>query len=245
MKLKNIIFFVSIITSLSFAQDNLKVKTGLGIFYSSSVYKQADDTVILFPALHVKYKNFYVSGLDTGYVLYEDKKLKISTELSIGDLGYKSSDSTYLQNMDKRKQDIQTKLKLSYMLNQDFVEVFYAHDFFNTHKGFEFDLYYTKNLYRTNYQNIDASFGLQYLSNDKSNCYFGVKNSEVIGDRKAYVLKETINPYTKIHYTYKFDERWSLHANVKYKLLDKEIQNSPIVEKKYNLSSFIGVIYEW
>ncbi len=90
-----------------------------------------------------------------------------------------------------------------------------------------------------------TNFGLEYFSADKSSYYFGVFDYEAIPKRQSYYLDETLNYYISADYVYNMDKRWTFFANLEYKYYDEQIYKSPIVDQRFAVSNFLGVVYVW
>lgn len=245
MKFKKTLFLLFISINIAHATEQSLLQTGIGVMHSNDIYKEVDSEFATFPLIRANYHDAYIAYSSLGYTLLKTSCMALSTEIGLGKTGYKSSDSSFLTNMSTRKQDIQTRVKLSYFIAEDLLELYYAHDFFNRHKGYEINLSYSKTLYKDDSQRATFKVGGELLDKNKSNYYFGVKSNEINPNRPFYEVKNSINPFCAFHYIYAINNKWSILASTQYKRFDENIYKSPIVEKKYTITSLLGIIYEW
>ena len=244
MLLKQTVIVLALVSSAN-ASELDTVQVGLAALIESSPYKGKKDETLISPLILFEYGRFSFDGEKLGYSLYKQNNLELQAVLAPSLLGYKSTDSQYLEGMKKRKNDVSAGVEVSYQLGLHAVNAKLVNDILNRHKGYELDLKYTTLLPLSRKSILMPYLGVEYSSKKKSNYYYGVTEKESTINRSSYTVGNTINPYIGIKTAYKINKKWSLSGKVEYQYLDKKISNSPIINKNNKSSIAMGVLYSW
>jgi len=87
--------------------------------------------------------------------------------------------------------------------------------------------------------------GAEWSSDRRVNYYYGVRDSEAIAGRPAYSPGQTINYFGGLKLGVPLGKLWALVGDVQYTLLGDEIQDSPIVNKKFLMRYAAGAVYRF
>ena len=121
------------------------------------------------------------------------------------------------------------------------------HDINKTYNGFngkiEFNHYF--NAFDITNLNWRITTGVNWLSHQQVDYYYGLDKEDNIAKRYFYQGKSALNPYIKIHSVYKLNHNWRLTFTARSEFLSKSITNSPLVEDKVLETIFLGVVYAY
>ncbi|HTY02940.1 MAG TPA: MipA/OmpV family protein [Rhodocyclaceae bacterium] len=95
----------------------------------------------------------------------------------------------------------------------------------------------------TPWLSIYPELGLEVLSSKYTDYYFGVRAGE--GGYAAYRAGTAKNPYAAIHTSSPITGNWNLALTLRYKWLDSEISDSPIVGKSSRWNAYVAVSYDF
>jgi outer membrane protein len=92
---------------------------------------------------------------------------------------------------------------------------------------------------------ISPYFTVAYRDIDLNDYYYGVRADEATAQRPEYTAGDGINFGLSLHGQYKLTENWKLLAAVGAEYLSAAIQDSPIVDKTWLVSGYLGAIYDF
>jgi len=78
-----------------------------------------------------------------------------------------------------------------------------------------------------------------------TNYYYGVRSKETRLGRPQYSVGEAWNPFVSLRMTRQISLGWSVLGMFRYKWLDNEISDSPIVGDDYEILALAGLIYNF
>lgn len=90
---------------------------------------------------------------------------------------------------------------------------------------------------------IEPAIGLQLLSSDLVDYYFGVMDSEATADRPAYKGDQAINTLASLMVGYTINNQLLAIAGMEQIALDTSISHSPIVSENQVRKVYLGFIY--
>lgn len=93
------------------------------------------------------------------------------------------------------------------------------------------------------YYGLDEKDYLDYELNEKDKRDHKIDEKEKLVGDNFYQGHSSISPYFKFYAGYHLSKNWKAFFSVNYKHLGSGIKDSPIVDKDYTLTSFIGVSY--
>ena len=244
MNKKLILVSCIVLTNLC-AADEPSFQIGLGVATSTSPYKGISNVTIPLPDIELTYESLFIEGITVGYNVYDTKTLQIGAVLLPSLLGYKSNDSDSLKGMKNRNMSLEGGLRLKYNFENSYITSTISRDISDTTDGYSFNTAYNYTLFETENAGLSVYAGFEYLSDKKSNYYYGVKASEATLARPYYHADGALNTYIGLTQIFAFSQTWSIIANVEYTRFDNTIYKSPIVDDHYQLAGYLSLLYRF
>jgi outer membrane protein len=118
------------------------------------------------------------------------------------------------------------------------------HDIGGFSKGSEFRLGYT---YDLRYGRLSLRPNLSVALRDArlNNYYYGVRPGEATPGRAAYSPGAGLNTTLGLYGSYDLSQRWRLLAGVSATVLDRQLKDSPIVQKRVLPGVYVGAAYDF
>jgi len=245
MKNKLIMVSCVLLTSLCVANDDLSLQIGMGVTTGTSPYKGISNATMPLPDIELSYKSAFIEGINMGYNFYDTQTLQIGVVLLPTLLGYKHKDSDYLSGMENRNISLEGGLRLKYNFEHSYLTSTLSQDISDTTNGYTFNAAYNYTLFETVNSGLSLYVGAEYLSDKKSDYYYGVKAKEATLSRPRYHADGALNPFIGLTQIFAFSEQWSIIANVEYKQLDSTIYKSPIVDDHYQIAGYLAIMYSF
>ncbi|MFA5260295.1 MAG: MipA/OmpV family protein [Candidatus Omnitrophota bacterium] len=215
---------------------------GLGLRFAESPYIGKDNDVWPVPLIVGRYKNFFVDGRRLGYVLKRFPQGDFSLVGVPRFNGYDHDDSRFLDGMDERKGSIDGGIRCRWkhrLLNLEFIGV---SDLLNHHQGQEIKLL----VFREFYQGfLTPRVGVNWLSEDLVDYYYGVKGEESKPGRPAYEGGPAVGFNAGIQLAVPVMASWILITDVQFETLGAKIDKSPLVDKQGLWLTVVGLVYRF
>lgn len=221
-----------------------EVFVGAGAIVSSKPYKGVDSKIYPVPMFGYEGERLYLRGVGGGYRLFRKGGWSLGPVLQPRFDGYEADDSHELAGMDDRDLTVEGGVGMNWMMDWGLIGVSAVTDLLGKHDGQEIELSYTA-LFPYGDFTFIPSVGLRYKTDNLVDYYFGVKADEERAGRSAYEADEAIDPFVRLAVRRELVGRWSLLGAVQYEWFDSEIEDSPIVDKGYDISLVAGVLYSW
>lgn len=231
-----------LLTNLCANNDDLSLQVGVGVSTSTSPYKGISSVTMPLPDIELSYKSAFIEGINMGYNFYDTKTLQIGVIALPVLAGYKNKDSNDLKGMDNRNMSLEGGLRMKYNFENSFLSSTISRDVSGTTDGYTVNAAYNYTLLETENSGLSVYAGLEYLSDKKSNYYYGVKAKEATFTRPSYHADGALNPFIGLTQIFAFSEKWSIIANVEYKQFDSTIYKSPIVDDHYQIAGYLAVM---
>ena len=151
---------------------------------------------------------------------------------------------TSLAGMATRDSGIDLGLSWRYRQPWGTVQAELLHDIGNFSKGNEFRLGYTYD-WRSGPWTLRPSLTLALRDARLNNYYYGVRASEATPGRPAYAPGSGLNTSLGLYGSYDVSQRWRLLAGVSATVLDRQIKDSPIVQKRVLPGVYVGAAYDF
>ena len=225
------------------------VGLGFGVRLENSPYVKDGESSTLddiradwIPMILYEGRFLYAHGTSLGVHLYRNEffSADILARYRFDQLDPNSS--TYLEGLEKREQTVDAGLSFTLKGAFGSLKLEWVTDTLNKHNGEEVDLTYR---YRIDEGRWMYSPFLSFIYQDEqlSNYYYGVSEAEAVPGRPAYLPGSATFFRMGLNTSYKLTTRWLLYANVAFESLDIVQRNSPIVEKDFLASAFVGASY--
>lgn len=245
MKNKLILVLSALLTHVYATSDDLSLQFGVGVSTSTSPYKGISNVTLPLPDIELSYKSVFMEGMTMGYNLYDTQTLQIGVVLLPTLLGYKSKDSDFLSGMENRNISLESGLRMKYNFDNSFLTSTISRDISDTTDGYTLNATYSYTLCETKNSGLFLYAGVEYLSDQKSDYYYGVQAKEATHNRPSYHADGALNPYIGLTQSFALNQTWSIVANVEYKRFDSAIYNSPIVDEHSQIAAYVAVMYRF
>jgi outer membrane protein len=246
-------YILGIILLFSFsnaAEKKQEVTVGAGPYIQTQPYKEVSPILLPSPVIFFDNSLFYVRWSRWGVYFLGDKTEDLSWGLSLTmqprPLGYKASDSDFLEGMQERKNTLEGGVALSAAYDDAFLEVMLLTDMLGRHDSWLIRSELGKKYILGDFS-LYPSLLLIYQSESFNDYYYGVKSSEVdlnIG-RNFYKANAGLQLGMQTFINYKIDKQWSILTNIRIDRLPDEVKESPLLDEAYIYSGLLSLMYSF
>ena len=229
-------------TVLSHATNVTRWGLGVGAGVESSPYKGYGTKFSPIPLLFFDDKWVHALGttIDLKIGTWRNVSVALRGKYALGD-GYKQSDAPILNGMQDRNGAFWYGPALAWRtawgtLSGDFLA--------GGNKGEQASIDFGKSFDYGNFS-FEPHVGAKWLSSKYVDYYYGVRSSEVRGDRPLYTGRSTYDVSIGTRVDYKFTRHQSVIVDVGIEHLGSGITNSPLVGKRYIPQAKIGYLYQF
>lgn len=158
--------------------------------------------------------------------------------------GYKAKDSDFLQGMERRKESLWLGGAAIWDGELGELSLEAVGDALGNSKGRIFSLQYEK---RFDFGDLAVTprVGLRGVDRKYVDYYFGVRAPEATAQRPVYVGDSATQTEVGLRLTYATGKNETLFADVSGMKLGRPVENSPLVERRYQASVFAGWLYRF
>ncbi|WP_157447382.1 MipA/OmpV family protein [Catenovulum agarivorans] len=143
----------------------------------------------------------------------------------------------------KRKWNLDAGAQLHWFIDeQQQIKIRWMYDVMGVHQGHSLKLEYSHK-WRFNQWRHKIKFGIDWLSSDLVNYYYGISQRDTQAQSLWYQPGAASLPYLGYASSYKFNDTWSWVLSAHYQQLTSKIADSPIVAKDYRYTLFTGIKY--
>jgi outer membrane protein len=223
--------------------DSLTI-AGIGAGATLEPYRGVDTKARVLPLLI--YENDWVSvavpTLDLKLGSTGDIKYRLRTRFGFD--GYKAKDSDFLRGMDRRKEGLWLGAAAIWDTGMGELSLEVLGDATSNSKGRIFSLEYEK---RFDFGDLAVTprLGVRGVDKEYVDYYFGVKPHEAIAGRPVYLGRSATQAEGGLRFTYATGSNEMLFLDMSARLLGKPVQDSPLVERRYQASVFAGWLYRF
>jgi outer membrane protein len=240
------------------AKDDIHI--GLGPYFQTQPYKDADPVLLASPVIFFDNSLFYVRWTRVGMYFYGNKGEKFSWGASItaqpqvigyyetaafNELGSRSP-TTVLQGMQERKSSWEAGLALSASYKNYFGELLLMHDILNESNAMKARAELGADYTFGDFYFVPSVLAVWY-SEKFTDYYFGVPQDETDTALGRYVYEpgSALDLAAQAYLKYSISEHWHLLGNLRADYLGKSIHDSPLVDKKIIYSGMLSVMYSF
>ncbi|WP_444994994.1 MipA/OmpV family protein [Aliikangiella sp. IMCC44359] len=252
-------------TCVEVGKLSLGVSLGLGARTNPLINGDSIPLVVL-PSFSYYGENFFIDNLDIGYTLYDNTPWMLNILLTpsydrafferwdisniVVEFGNFSVDSGFnsgsrednvtdinAYELKRRKFSMMGGMELSTSAMQGQLQVQFLNDVSDVHSGNEVRFAYLRHLGNLGWS---TTLGFSWKDKNMTDYYYGVNAEEIVDNRAAYQAKSSLNPFLRLGWREKNDSSNFWRFGIEYQQLDQEIANSPLVDKNYVLTAFIG-----
>ncbi len=218
---------------------------GVGVMtlYSSNPYRGGDTVFRVLPLVTYVGEKLYVVGPSAGYNLVKNRWISANVVARYIFSGDAFDDSPYLDGMDERKDTLMSGFNLNLRgIGKWRMEFSALTDVLGRHDGQELDIS-AGYQFRGNRWSLSPTAGMFWRSADYNDYYYGVRTGEETEERPAYAPGSSFEFFAGLFARVEINDRWSVLASIRGEVLSDEIQDSPIVDKDFVNTTFLGLNY--
>lgn len=224
---------------------------GAAVLSTQRAYKGTDRETKVLPMLSYENKYVKLSGPNLelklpGLEFGDSQRLNFGVVTKLfGTGGYEASDSPALAGMAERKSSIWAGAKVEWKNDFADVKLELLGDASGNSKGQRVALGLERKWKLSPSIMLVPQVGVEWVDKKYVDYYYGVRASEAMAGRAAYVGKGTVNADISLTGIYRFDKHHSMMLNIGVKSLGKEIKDSPIVDSSTENRVMLGYTYRF
>lgn len=228
-----------------------------GALVKQSPWTDQDIDLLLIPSIKIDYGRWTFGGTATESALlryqlmHQDAYLQVTPGIGYRDEGYSqlnrrrssASSARIFDGYTAPEGELVALLGLSY----PFFELQVSQDISGHSQGSSLYAAAFYPLYEGQYSQLYLSGGATWRSARYANALYGIKGKNIDESRGrfAYELDNTVNPFVSIDVFYTLSNHWMIHGGLSYEQLDRDIQNSPLVDRSGLASVFLALTYHF
>jgi MipA family protein len=215
---------------------------GVAVISSPEPYVDADNDVLVVPALSFEYKKFYFRGIYAGYTFWEQGGFQADAVLRPRFEGYEEDDSPFLRGMEDRRISADLGLELQWEGERIGVSLTPTTDILDRSGGQEVALQLYSPI-RFGPVRVEPRVGVVWQSAYLTDYYFGVRPEEARPDRPAYEPGSALNLTGGVFVFSPVYRRLLFQGFLRIDQLDDDIEASPIVGDGQAVVGFVSLSY--
>ncbi len=245
MTLSGLIASTLLITSAPLLAGEFTVGGGAVSF--KSPYKEFKDNSSTSLLAEYEGENFSVGSKGINYRLLgsDEGSFSLYATLDFVGMGFDDGDSAFFAGMAERDSSFDLGLSADYNFGDSVISARVLHDISVAHEGFTADLNYSYQLPLGETAMFVPMVGVNYLSKNFTDYYFGVRASEATASRAAYKADATANTYVGYSVNMPLNDSWSINHSASYIWLGDEITDSSLVDRDTSWFASLGVAYRF
>jgi outer membrane protein len=209
--------------------DNIDVSLGGGVVFAPRPYVGAHAAVIPIPVVNLRYRRLFAEGIRGGVQFVREGQLTGNAYLQANFEGLDAGDSPYLQGMASRSMSADAGAEVVYRARPVGFRVNVLSDVLGRNNGQEVSVQAVTGAPLGSRGFLLASIGPRWISANRVNYNYGVRDSEATPDRPAYVGTASWNWDLTLGANLRFAGKWSLFVLFSREAFGSSIEKSPIV----------------
>lgn len=168
----------------------------------------------------------------------------LRAKFALGD-GYDDSDSYIFHGMEEREASIWVGPNFTW--KNDIIDVSFEAltDSFSNSEGQQASLEFSKSFRLGQRLNIEPNIGATWFSDTYVDYYYGVEAAEARIDRPEYAGEATVVLNAGLRVTYGWDQHQAVMLSASVDSYDREIEDSPLIDKSTEGSVVLGYLYRF
>lgn len=215
---------------------------GVLVLLSSNPYRGGDTVVRVFPSLQYVGEHFFIVGPRAGYNLFRNRWVNLNLVADVKFAGEAFEDEKFLQGMENRRDTVMAGFDGSLRAGPWRLEASAFTDVLDRHNGQEINLALARN-WRGNTWALTPGAGLVWRSSAYNDYYYGVRANEATAERPAYDPGDSVEFFARLFGRVELSGPWSLLGSVRVEHLSDDVYESPIVDRRFVTSAFLGLNY--
>jgi outer membrane protein len=250
-----IIFLLSMLPALQaqaqvlplFETLELSGKAGIGLAFRSgtSPYAGVDQVLESVPLYVFEGERFYIHSSRAGVKFPTSQNAHVEAFIARRFEGFPYEDTpASLAGMEQRNPGLDGGIAYRYDGPMGFAVAQFTNDISLESNGSELTLGYGYR-WRKGPWAISPYFTLAFRDTDLNDYYYGVRADEATAQRPEYTAGDGLNFGAGLYGQYNVTRNWKLLAGIGAEHLSSEIRDSPIVDKTWLMSGYLGAIYDF
>lgn len=222
---------------------------GLLVQYESEIYLDAGSEADALPLIQLEWGRFEWDAEEISYTVIDTESFSLAPLISIEFDGYEIEDADIFTGMEDRQFAIHAGLAFEAEPTWsaiDWLEIEgnIRQDISGESDGFIADLSLGADAPLGRWF-VGIAIGLEYLSEDYADYYYGVEPRFARYDRPTYLVDAALNPFVEFSLRYQLTESWVVGLEAEYLTFDSTITDSPLVDADDQIEIFAGAYYEF
>lgn len=239
------LLLLSLQTATAVAEDEFSI--GIGTNVSVSPYRNYDIQWMPLPIISYEGDYAYIRGASAGFKFVSLEFLELSAFAAYDgtEFDHHDTDNNQLNKLDDRYSSLAAGLGARLLTPAGMFHAKIAGDVLGNSDGFTGD---TGWVYSWEHGPVELmpSLGLYWNSDKYNDYYYGVSGKEAKkSGLDRYSASGGFSPYVGFTVDVEFLENWDVFCNVEVTFLDKEIRDSPMVNKSHTESLTTGITYSF
>lgn len=227
------------------------VGLGAGLRFGRSPYKHVEslssleneNNTDLVPLYLYEGEYLFFHGTRAGFHLW-DKSFKLDAVAQYRFDRLETGASDFYNGVENRDQTLEAGLSLAYVRDWGRISFSALADIQSRHNGHIADISYHYPINSGNFH-FSPYLSVIYQSSDFTDYYFGVDESEARADLPVYSPNAATFGRLGINTSYTVFDDWLIFANFSLENVDEEIENSPLVDKDFLTTTYLGFSYQF
>jgi outer membrane protein len=225
--------------------DAFSWSAGMGFLASPRPYKGTDAKLFPVPVLNLRYKRAFFEGIRGGLDVVQKEKLTASVFAQARFRGLEPDDSPFLEGMTERRKSMDAGAEVVYRGRPVGFRVALVSDVLGRSKGQEVSLVAVTGVPLGKLGLVLVGFGPRWLSDNRVDYYYGVREEEARPERPAYRGQATWNLDLNVTTILNVSSRLSLFVLLNREQLGSAIKDSPLVERSSAYSLVTSLTYSF
>ena len=245
--MKYLVILFLLFVHLSARQNKQELTIGAGPYLQSEPYKGVSTLVLPSPVIFFDNAVVYARWSRFGVYFLGDKKEDYSWGFSLTvqprTLGYKASDSHYLNGMNDRDSTLEGGLAFSAQYKDStYIEIMLLSDLLKKYNSWASQVEIGDRFKAGNFT-FYPSVIILYQPRKFVDYYYGVKSSEARRNRPAYSPDGGFEFGVQTYIKYPLTKKLSAFFNMRADRIPNSAYNSPLVNNKFIYSGLASVMY--
>jgi outer membrane protein len=221
-----------------------RIGVGVGLIARSNPYRNAENAVLQFiPALSYIGERFQILGPTLSIGLWGSGAFRLAAQASYRAGVYEEDDSPVLSGMGDRKNVLMAGPAVEWELPAGFdISLAYEHDIRNVIGGGSGQVKLDRS-WQWKRAGFTPFAALTWTHADLANHDFGVPAEQARSDRPAYTAGSTISPEAGLGIFVEVTRSIRVFTNVGIEFLDRDVADSPIVDRSHVVKAVSAVTY--
>lgn len=230
------------------------ISVGIGAVGTTGLYVGEETNFTPVPVFAYEGERFFLRGLYGGVNLYKHELFNVNAILAANmnklDVDKLKASKLAKHNLTKSQledRDISADLGVELLLKPAFgnISIIALGDIGGASDAATIKVNY-QYFWRLNEQLIlIPNIGLEWMSEDRANYYYGTFNSEVARGVERYKPGQVTIPHISLGANYNFNENWRAVGAVSYDFLPNKVKDSTIVDADNAANFYVGLTYKF